>query len=460
MTLPDKIKRTIQAESLIEPGDRVLLGLSGGIDSTTMLYLLHDAGRTFPFGLGVAHINHLLRGEESERDEEFVRSLAGSLSLPCHVLRIDVRGEAKKAGKSLQHAGRDVRYRFFSDTAAEHGYRKIGIAHTLDDQVETFILRMLKGTGLRGLSAIPIKRDNIIRPLLTVARSEIEEYARALEFSFVEDSSNKKIVYERNFVRRQLVPWMEKLNPNFRERIFSLLKDLTVVNRTFDESAANFVESECIEDGEAILLGVEAAMGLDEETRFRVMAGLLGRLEPGFIPLREHMRQIDNVLSSLRPNLAVTLPHGFRVKKEYGKLVLTREPPRLPPMEVIPVGEGMNRLEPFNLSLGLERLPGEGRESIFSTGPATAFFDADKLGVLRVRSFREGDRFVPLGMKESVKLKDFFISRKIPREERRHVPLLLSGDDILWVVGHRIDNRFKTTGETRHIMKAHAATLL
>ena len=459
VTLLRKIEKVIGEENLIEPGERVLLGLSGGIDSTAMLYLLLDAAETLSFSLGVAHINHLLRGEESERDEEFVRRLAGGLSLPCYVMRVDVRKEAKEAGKSLQHAGRDVRYGFFREAATEHGYQKIGVAHTLDDQVETFILRMLKGTGLKGLSAIPARRGNIVRPLLSVTRTEIEEYARARKISFVSDSSNEKIVYERNFVRKQIVPWMEKLNPAFREKVFSLLKDITVVNKTFDERAGDFLKVQSSWEGGTVSLGVEALKGLDEETRFRVMTRLLDRMEPGFIPLREHMRQIGNVLAGLRPNLVVTLPHGFRVKKVYEKLIITKAAPSLPPMEVLPVSEGLNRLKPFNLVLRLESLPETGEELSFSPDPATALLDGDKLGVLRVRSFREGDRFVPLGMKESVKLKDFFISRKIPREERRHLPLLLSGDDIVWVVGHRIDDRFKATKETRHRMRVQTAAL-
>jgi len=451
-----KIVRTIEEENLIEPGDRVLLGLSGGIDSTVMLYLLLEAREALSFKLGIAHINHLLRGEESERDEEFVKGMAARLSLPCHVMRVDVRGEAKKAGKSLQHAGRDARYGFFARTAAEHGYDKIGIAHTLDDQVETFILRMLKGTGLKGLSAIPIRRGNIVRPLLYTMRAEIEEYAAARTVPFVSDSSNAKMVYERNFVRKQIMPRMEELNPAFRGKIFSLLRDLTAVNRAFDERAVKFLEGHASGDARTISLNVGALMELEEETRFRVITRLLDRLEPGFIPLREHMRQIENLLAGLRPNLAADLPHGIRIKKVYGQLIITRETRTLPPMEVYPVSEGANRLDSFNLSLRLESLPEGAGEVSFSDDPGTAFFDRDKLETLTVRSFRDGDRFVPLGMKQSVKLKDFFISRKIPREERRRIPLLLSGDDIVWVVGHRIDDRFRVTKETRRTMKAGA----
>ncbi|MDR2018463.1 MAG: tRNA lysidine(34) synthetase TilS [Syntrophobacterales bacterium] len=460
VTLVHKVKKIIEKEKLIEPGERVLVGLSGGIDSTVMLYLLFRISEDLSFDLGVAHINHLLRGEESERDEEFVRNLAESLSLACHVGRIDVKREAGEAGKSLQHAGRDARYGFFRETAAEQGYQKIAVAHTLDDQVETFVMRMLKGTGLRGLSAIPVKRDNIVRPLLTATRAQIEEYGRMYNVSFVHDSSNEKTVYERNFVRKRIIPLMEELNPAFREKVSFLLNDLIAVNRMFDARAHDFMKTRISWDDETASLGVEALKGLDEETRFRVMAHLLDQLEPGFIALREHMRQINNVLMGLGPNLAAELPHGFRVKKTYDRLTITKLNPQSPSMDILPVMEGSNRLDPFNITLMIESLRELGETPLVFLDPLTVLFDEDKLGMLKVRSFREGDRFVPLGMKALVKLKDFFISQKIPREKRRHIPLLLSDDHIIWVVGHRMDDRFKVTGDTLRKIRIHADPIL
>lgn len=441
-----RVRRIIEEERLIEVGEKVLLGLSGGIDSSTLLHLLLEIKDTLLFGVGIAHVNHLLRGEESLRDEDFVRDLSGRLSLPCHVVRIDVREEARREGKSIQHAGRDARYDFFERTAKENHYQKIVIAHTLDDQVETFILRALKGTGMRGLSAIPLKRAHIVRPLLSTSRSEIEGYARAHSVPFVEDSSNDKVVYERNFIRKRILPEMERLNPAFREKILSLLNDLTAVNQFFDKKALEFMKKEEVCEDQGSSFGVDALRALDGETRFRVMAHTLGSIEPGFIPLREHMHLIDKVLAGQRPNLTVRLPHCLTIKKIYGRFTITKRVSGPVPLEVLPVVEGENRLDPFNLSLRVTPLPVG--ESVFAPDQNTAFLDADKLGVLRVRNFREGDRFVPLGMKTSVKLKDFFISRKIPKEERRSIPLLLSDNDIVWVIGHRIDERYKATPET------------
>ncbi|OPX98994.1 MAG: tRNA(Ile)-lysidine synthase [Syntrophorhabdus sp. PtaU1.Bin002] len=449
-----RVKDVIHKERLIEPGDRVLLGVSGGVDSTTLLSVLREISREISFTLALAHVNHLLRGRESERDEGFVKGLADLLSLPCYVKRVNVRDEARRVGKSLQHAGRDVRYSFFDAIADEHNFNKIAIAHNLDDQVETFLLRITKGTGIRGLSSIPMRRGRIIRPFLTTTRAAIEAYAQDHKVPFVEDSSNAKIVYERNFVRREILPLMERLNPAVRDKIFSLLQDLTVINRAIDRRVDTFLRKELRRDGEDVSIKIEALTALDEETRYRAFVRLLQMVEPGFIPLREHIRLTEKVLCGARPNLSGTLPHGVRVKKVYDRFSFTKKTPPTPIKEVFPVTVGENRLDSLDLILSIVEMevpPGK-----LSLERKTVFFDRDKASDLSVRTFMEGDRFVPLGMDRFVKLKDFFISRKIPREMRRSIPLLLSGKEIVWVIGHRLDERHKVTADTTQVLKVTA----
>ena len=219
---PDLILRTIKhirEQKIVTEGDRVLVGCSGGIDSATLLFVLNEARKEIAFDLGVAHINHLLRNEESDRDEAFVRDAAEGYGLPFFLKRADVRGYAASHGLSLQHAGRDIRYRFLEEIADNEGFTRIATAHNLDDQIETFILRLIKGSGIRGLSAIPPVRDRIIRPFLHVYRSEIVSFAEHYSIAFVEDSSNVKTVYERNFIRHKVMPLLKELNPAFREKI-------------------------------------------------------------------------------------------------------------------------------------------------------------------------------------------------------------------------------------------------
>ncbi len=428
----------------------MLVGVSGGIDSVALLFLLLTIRDGFPFSVGVAHLNHSLRGEESTRDEEFVRGLAQRFGLPFHARRIDVRSYARVEGLSLQHAGRDLRYAYFREIACEHGYQKIAIGHTRDDQVETFIMRLIKGTGLRGLSSIPIRRGPIIRPLLPIYRSEVKTYTRTESIPHVEDSSNQKDVYQRNFIRNRVLPLFEQINPNFRERILLLLDDLTEVNRLFERDAEHFLSEEVRSDGTDTVVQAEKLRGLHAETRYRVLAAMLERVEPRLVPLRHHVRLIEQAIENLKPNIDVALPCHVTARKVYGSLTFTKKTSLPPIQELLPINTALTMLEPFGMIFETtvtdtppDKIPDDGK---------IAFFDYDRLGALRVRTFLEGDRFVPLGMKQSVKLKDFFISRKIPLHERRRIPLLLSDQDIIWVVGQRIDERYKVTPDTHRFL--------
>jgi tRNA(Ile)-lysidine synthase len=456
-SLVQKVTKTIFQEDLIEKNDKVLLGISGGIDSTTLLFVLLETQKRIDFELGLAHINHMLRGKESERDERFIKGLARRFSLPLYVRKIDIRKIAVEEGLSIQHAGREARYCFFDEIVAQYGYNKIAVAHNLDDQIETFLLRALKGTGLKGLSSIPIKRDAIIRPFLNTYRADIAEYASRHAIVFVEDSSNNKIVYERNFVRKEIFPILEKLNPLFKEKLFFLLKDLTHIDCLFKEKSNLFLKKYQKNKNGDVSFAIRDLNKIDDETKFRVISDAIASLEPAFVPLREHVRQIKNILSAKEPNLVTTLPYGIRIKKIYDRVLFTKKPLPTPIQETFSLAMGRNILRPFALDLRLSQTQEVVRT--FSKNKNVAFFDCDKLGNLSIRTFRNGDTFTPLGMKGAMKLKDFFISSKIPKEERRTIPLLLSGNDIIWVVGLRINEEFKITPNTKNVLKMTASRL-
>lgn len=449
-----KTKEIVRTEGLIAEGDRVLVGCSGGIDSVALLFVLRELSHDLPFELGIAHLNHMLRGEESDRDEDFVKGLADRFSIRAHFRKVDVGAEARKAGKSLQHTGRDVRYQFFDEIAEQLHFNKVAIAHNLDDQVETFLLRIVKGTGIRGLASIPIKRGRIIRPFLPVYRSEIEAYVKTRSITFVEDSSNAKSVYERNFVRREILPVMEKLNPSAKDKIYALLHDLSSINVIFDRKAEEYLSVARLTEGGDTVIDTNTLKELDEETRYRVIARLLRERDPVFLPLREHIRLVEKLLTSRRPNLSATFPRGTTVNRVYENLVFTRKSPAPKTNGVFPVQTGKSTIEPLGITLHVTEMAEQSDD--ITVAPNIAYLDREKLGNLSVRTFIPGDRFVPLGMRTPVKLKDFFIGQKIPLEKRRNLPLFLSGKDIVWVVGHRIDDRYKVTKETRLVLKVVA----
>lgn len=453
MDLSRKISRLITNEGMIAENDRVLVGFSGGIDSATLLFVLMEIRERVPFDLAVAHVNHLLRQEESERDEAFTRETAERCKLPCFVQRADVKGYARSMGLSVQHAGRDIRYRFFNETADHEGYTKVAVAHNLDDQIETFLLRLVKGTGIRGLSSIPPARERIVRPFINTYRSEIESYAAARSIPFVSDSSNDKTVYERNYVRHKIIPLLNELNPAFKDKVVSLLGDLTKINGFFDEKKRTFAAKNMRESGGDTLVPVGPLMKLDEETRFRVISEIIGNLAP-FVPLREHIGLIEKVLSSQRPNLRLDLPSSLRITRAYDTLIFTTKKAPAAVKETFLLVEGKNCIAPLEMNVTVTVL--KEPPPSYPVNAFTAYFDLGKLGSLDslvIRTFRPGDRFRPLGMDQLVKIKDFFISRKIPLESRRQTPLLLCGDAIIWVVGHRIDDRFKIESNTGRVLK-------
>ncbi|MGD0230305.1 MAG: tRNA lysidine(34) synthetase TilS [Syntrophorhabdales bacterium] len=462
MDLDQAVRRTIRREGLIEAGDTVLAAVSGGIDSSTLLSVLTRIRQDLSFDLAVCHVNHQLRGEESARDEAFVKDMAGRLGLPFHVARVDVKAYAAGRGLSLQHAGRELRYRYFDELARTHGYRRCALGHNRDDQVETFLLRVVKGTGLNGLASIPIKRGRIVRPLLRSYRAEIADYARSRDIPYVEDSSNLKDAYERNFIRLNVVPLLERLNPRFREKVLLLLADIASVNARFDLDATRFLEGPdtTAAAGGDIHVDAAALAALHGEVRFRVVSRILGRLDPGFTALREHVFLVEKSLQSKRPNNSVLLRSGVRVMRVYGDLIFTRKAPSAPPVQdTFDIAAGRNDVRALDsvFEVSFEDRAGGPSPGAFPDDPRIALFDAGRCGRLLVRTFRPGDRFTPLGMDRPVKLKDFFISRKIPRDARRTIPLVCSDSAIIWVVGIRISDDYKVTPETKRIMRVRAS---
>ena len=450
-SLVQRVLKLIVAERLINENDRIVLGISGGVDSTVLLNLLLMIRRTIPFKIALAHLNHQLRGTESARDEEFVRRLSKKLQIPLFVKRADIKKFAMERHLSLQHAGREARYEFFDNILKEHGYTRIAVAHNLDDQIETFLLRAIKGSGLRGLSAIPIKRGAIIRPLLFTYRTEIEEYARLHGITFVEDSSNKKTIYERNFLRKEIIPKMARLNPRVKEKLFFLLNELSQVNRIFEDEAQSFYEKNVSKENDGFVFEVDGLKLINDEVKYRVISAAISSLSSTTILLREHFRQLNRIIDGRKPNVALSLPGGIQAKRVYNRFIIAHKSPLPHVLETRSLSPGRNCLESFGLEIQLSysRRPAD----LKSTHSNVAYLDSSKLDKLTIRTFVNGDRFIPLGMKKMVKLKDFFMAMKIPLEQRRRIPLMCSDGEIAWIIGVRIDDRFKITEETGNVLK-------
>lgn len=443
---------------MILPGEKIVLGVSGGPDSMALLYVLYDLRDDLRCTLHVAHLDHMLRGEESKADAVYVVEHAWKLGLPIMVEAIDVR-RMIMTKESLESGARRIRYEFYERVMASVKADKVAQGHNADDQAETIMMRLLRGSGGQGLSGIPPVRDSIIRPLIETSRSEIDEYLRQLRITPRQDSSNLSTAYGRNKIRHELLPMLEReYSPNIKQ----ILRQTGEILRAEDDlltALAREAVDNCVQypDARTIMIRISELRGYHLALQRRILrlaiktlTGDLRRFDYG------HIRDLLDLALCGITGIIISLPRQVSAEKTYDGLILRRGyEPEIPtePFDYHIKVPGETRIP--NLSLLIkaskpERMSGGYERNQIDEGEFRAAFDYDKIrGDLYLRNRRPGDRFQPLGMSGTKKLKDFFIDEKIPRGSRDSVPILVDGNSILWVIGHRIDDRFKVTANTR-----------
>ena len=447
----DKVEATISKYAMLSNGDRVLIGLSGGPDSVCLLSVLHKLKEEFGLKLHALYVDHGLRPQEVPGEIAFCRKLCEGLSVPLVVRSVDVKTYAKEQGMNRQEAARELRYRAFDEVSADIKADRLALGHTADDQVETFFMRFLRGSGARGLAGIPPVRARIIRPLIEVERSHIERFLDGERINYLVDASNLKDDYLRNKIRLLMIPEMRKINPRITEavtRTTDILREeekyfelivtgtlMKLISRKTDLRIELFLTP--LESMEKVILRrvLRRAVG---ETR-----GLRGM----------ELVHIDDVLGLIKKGRhgdRLYLPKGVRVIKNYATLVITSEVP--PKLESISLGvPGEVVLKNINTVIRAE-VDDKGENC--GDGRTAAVFDADKTGSsLLVRPREKGDFFYPTGFGRKKKLQDYFVDLKVPRDERDAIPIILSGGDILWIAGFRGDERFKVTEGTRRFLR-------
>jgi len=455
----DSFKAVLARDGMWTPGTGVLAAVSGGADSTCLLDLFRRLREESPFDLTVAHLNHSLRGAESDRDEEFVRSLAGRLGLPFHVRRLSP-GSLEGSKDGLEAAARRARYAFLEETARETGAKRVALGHTRDDQAETFLLRLVRGSGTRGLAGIyPVVEGLFIRPLLGVGRSDVEAYLKERSLPWRLDSSNADPGRTRNRIRSLLLPLLrEEFNPEIVPALSRATEILREEEAYLDEVTRHLARRLLRREASGVALSIPAVRVLHPALRRRLLrraleeAGGRGPAAPaGF----EAVEALEELAREGRHGAAVSLGGGLEARVLYSDLSLldTLSDPPLQGDVPLPV-PGEAALPGLGLLLKAREVEassiGDPR-----TGSASdrALLDADALpGPLLVRSRRSGDTFRPLGCAGEAKLKSYLIDRKVPRPARERVPLVVSGSRIAWVVGFQIDDRYKVTPGTRRIL--------
>jgi tRNA(Ile)-lysidine synthase len=472
VNLLKKVFLTIEGYDLIRQGEQVLCAVSGGPDSVAMLYLLRDVNELQQLGwkLHVGHVNHGLRGKAADEDQEFVQALCEKLQIPFHATKVDVEALRKEKGLSQEESARDLRHQWLHDTAAQIGVQKIALAHNLDDQAETIIHRIIRGTGLRGLKGMaPIrllskKQDLfLVRPLIEVERYEIEAYLREKGVSYKTDLTNFDTSITRNKLRHKLLPMIEsEFNPRVKMSLVKLGQTAGSFYILLREIANEVYENTKMLSGEdEVCLSVEEFAKLPPAIQTliidRALKILLGRLPHLNF---EHYLEIISLCGEHGYAKAIRLPKGLEARRESYVLKIYRPKAVLPPPKFskqklkVP---GKTLVKKLNLQIETQILEGKIvglKEYIRNKDYTEEVIDLEKTQgplVLRLRKF--GDIFNPLGSRGKVKLKKFFIDNKVPKPVRDRVPILTDNDKIVWVVGYRIGNDVKITDETKRVLK-------
>jgi tRNA(Ile)-lysidine synthase len=455
--LINKVISVITRHAMVDNGDKILIGLSGGPDSVCLLHALTTLRGKYDLGLHALYIDHGLRPGETDREIEFCNRICEKHGTPFMTKSIEVKSYAKTEKLNMQEAARLLRYRTYEETSYEINAHKIALGHTADDQAETVLMRLFRGSGPAGLAGIPPVRKNIIRPLIEVERKAIESFLDSEGIDFMIDSSNTKKDYVRNRIRLSLIPMLREFNPDitgtlsktaalFRdeERYFEIIVTKTLmklISRKTTTRIELFLTPFEIMD--KVLIRRVLRRAIDSTSGLRGIS---------FI----HIEAITDLMKTGNPGDRLYLPGGIRVIKDYSTLILTSEAPATLSAYTLTI-PGETILKEAGVLIKASEAGMQEPEvtgNIQGIWTSLGIFDADAVSLpLTARPRKHGDFFYPLGFGKRKKLQDFFVDQKVPRDERNRIPLILSGDDIIWVVGYRADDRFKVTEKTKRVVK-------
>ena len=467
--LVSKVKKTLIDHKMVERGDSVLVGVSGGPDSVALLYGLFELKHELSLDLAIAHLNHSARGKESDRDAEFVRGLGKTLQLKTLIEKLDVAAYQAKTKSSFQEAARNLRLEFFQTEMVQVGANKIALGHTSDDQAETVLINLLRGSGLKGVGGMSPVRYPYIRPLFHCSRPEVVGFLKNKGISYCHDSSNEKNDYLRNRIRLELIPFLQKeYNPQIIENLF----EASQIFRADDDYLRTLedIEFERIAsisgDSEVLSMNIEAFGELPLALKRRVARKGIHRMKGDLRKISFfHIQEILHLFEKAENGKRIDLPGQLQVlclgdRVEFKRIqraglgVLINEIQEAANDWVRPLNiPGETSIEKAGLTLKAEII--DPVATGFSADQTNqAFLDFEKTGKnIMIRFFEAGDRLKPLGMKGTKKLKSLFIDEKVPQETRSTVPILTTGDnDIIWVYGTRIAHAYRVTPETSKVL--------
>lgn len=438
MNMQQKVQNYIEKHELLTPKTKVIVGVSGGADSVVLLHILLSLG----YDCVIAHCNFHLRMDESDRDEAFVLNLSKELKVSYYHIDFETTKYAETHHISIEMAARDLRYSWFYELLEKHDAQAIAVAHHADDSIETMLMNLVRGTGLRGLTGIAPRNEKVVRPLLCCTRSEIEIYCVEHFLEHMEDSTNAKIDYQRNKFRNIVLPLLEEINPSVRQTLYDSLArfqgNLAVYEQAIEKIQQNIVHKE----GKSIKINIDL---LKKQVHLpTVMYELLHIYGFGIATIQQITEQMDGESGKL------FYSDTYRLLKDREYLVISKIELKSS-VDYWISDKDTEITVPFSLKLNKLQVKSD---FLVSKDKNRVHIDIDNLNFpLKLRRWQQGDTFFPFGMNKRKKISDFFINNKLSILEKEQSWLLQSGDDIVWIVGQRLDNRFRVIDTTKNVLE-------
>ncbi|MBP1924215.1 tRNA(Ile)-lysidine synthase [Sedimentibacter acidaminivorans] len=448
------VKYNILQNNLINQGDNVLIGFSGGPDSVFLFHNLRLLKETLSFNLYASHINHMYRGEDADHDEDFVRALCIQYGVKLFVKRKNATEYANELHVTEEEAGRILRYNFFRDNLKSIGGGKIAVAHNLNDQAETVLQRIIRGTGIDGLGAMSLVKDDIIRPILNVKRSVIEKYLKENRYEFCTDKTNTQAIYGRNKIRLNLIPYLEKeFNPNIQNTLFRMSeimdKDSKIIEKYINIKYQDILlkenENEIFFDLYKLKNMEDYEVGRIVRKAIELLKGHANNIE------MKHIEYANEFIRNGKTGKKIDLSEGLIVEISYNNLVIRKNIEKVEHFEYNIKVDLPLHIREIGKTIVCEIL--ESSDYVFNNKKSFSI-DYDKIiGNLVARNRISGDNIIPCGMTGRKKLKDIFIDMKVPAEKRDKTLIIADESNIIWVEGYRIHNNYKVSSSTRKILK-------
>jgi len=437
-----RLEAYLDEKQLVSKGDKLVLGVSGGADSTALLYLFVQLRPKLDLSLLAVHVNHQLRAEESDADETAVKKFCLAWNVPLIVRKIKIGNQA-----SLEDQARKARFKVFDEVMANYHYDKIALAHHREDQAETVLINLLRGSGINGLAGIKPQSGIVIHPLLGFSRSDLEKLLSQKTIGWQTDNSNQDNSFTRNRIRNDLLPKLRsEYNPSLNDHLCSLAEIFLQVEQLMTIRSRQQQRRHTLESSPARqILEIEPLLKLSQVERyyiFRHAFRVISQKETDF--MASHVNAIDEILQS-QGSKVISLPHGVKVHKIYGELCFSRETPRTEVQETsMEIDTDRARAVFGNYRFTFRYVRNLPAPPEPENQHLQIIIDAEKINTPFTIRFRQpGDRFIPFGMNQFKKLKEFFIDEKVPKFERDLIPILDDGEKIFWIVGLRIDNRVR-----------------